>query len=47
MNKLIGAALGLAAGYVVEKMTENLATRVGFNPRAVRIAGVVVGALLS
>ena len=47
MNKVLGAVLGLAAGYLVEKITEDAARKAGLNPRAVRVVGAVVGTLVS
>lgn len=47
MNKLIGIAIGLVVGFVAEKITEEALARAGFDPRIVRVAGAVVGAVVS
>jgi hypothetical protein len=47
VNKIIGIAIGLAVGYVAEKITEDALGRLGVDPRVVRVAGGVVGAIVS
>lgn len=47
MNKLVGIAIGLAVGFVAEKITEEALASAGVDPRIVRVAGAVVGAVVS
>lgn len=47
VNKLVGIAIGLALGLVAEKITEDMLASAGVDPRIVRVAGAIVGAVVS
>lgn len=47
MNKVAGVLIGLALGWVAEQATKDVLRKAGVNPKAARVAGAVVGAIVS